>query len=218
MRDESRRDVRVGSRFDLIETVMITYVHLSNRPRRVAASTMAGNPPMHARVVDGANGSCAGFTFVELLIVVAIMSILAAIALPVYRDYVLRSKVAESLILLGDARVAVNDFHSRWGRMPADNREAGLRQPDDLRGNYVRSLSIRDGVMVALMDLGQDSRQQSIIRTLTFRPWLNMKASGSPIIWSCGPQDPGVSDAWQAQGLVAANPVETRLLPSTCRN
>lgn len=218
MCDESRRDVRVGSRFDLLEAVMIADAHLSNRHGRVSANTKAGNPPMHTRVVDRVNGSSAGFTFVELLIVVAIVSILAAIALPAYRDYVLRSKVAESLILLSDARIAVNDFHSRWGRMPADNREAGLRQPDDLRGNYVRSLSIRDGVMVALMDLGRDSDQQPIIRTLTFRPWLNMKASDSPIIWSCGQQDPGVSDAWQAQGHIAANPVEKKLLPSTCRD
>ena len=71
-----------------------------------------------------------GFTFVELLIVVAIVSILAAIALPSYRDYEMRAEAAEALLFLGDTKIAVNEFYSRWGRMPADNGEAGLRSPD----------------------------------------------------------------------------------------
>ena len=181
-------------------------------------SIVPGCRTTHRSVGSNSKGSGTGFTFVELLIVVAILSILTAIALPAYRDYVLRGKVAESLIFLGDARGAVNDFYSRWGRMPADNSEAGLRQPEELRGNYVRSISVADGVMVASMDLGNDSDNQPLIRTLTFRPWLSMKTSGSPIIWSCGQQDPGVSDGYQAQGDVAANPVEIKWLPSTCRD
>ena len=199
--DEFRVEAGCGSYVDLSHPLSIS----TRQPRR------------QCRAARGANGPSAGFTFIELLIVVAMISILTAIAIPAYRDYLLRGKVSESLLFLGDAKSAINEFHSRWGRMPADNREAGLREPESVRGNYVRSLSVHDGVMVALMDLGKDSDQQPIMRTLTFRPWLNKSVSGSPIIWSCAEQDPAAGAAYQAQGSIAANPVEAKWLPSICR-
>jgi type IV pilus assembly protein PilA len=161
--------------------------------------------------------SRAGFTFVELLIVVAIISILAAIAIPAYRIYVLRAKVAESLMFLGDAKISINEFYSRWGRMPADNSEAGLRPPEELRGSYLRSVQVRDGVMVATMVLGLDPDHPEIERSLSFRPWVSAEASGRPIIWSCGAQDPGAPAGYHVIGDVAANPVDSNWLPSLCR-
>jgi type IV pilus assembly protein PilA len=161
--------------------------------------------------------SRAGFTFVELLIVVAIMSILSAIAIPAYRIYVLRAKVAESLMFLGDAKISINEFYSRWGRMPADNSEAGLRPSEELRGSYLRSLEVRDGVMVATMALGHDHDHPEIERSLSFRPWVNAEAPGRPIIWSCGAQDPDAPAGYHVIGEVAANPVDSKWLPSICR-
>lgn len=158
----------------------------------------------------------AGFTFIELLVVVAIISILAAIAMPAYRAYVLRGEVAESLVLLGDAKIGINEFYSRWGRMPADNGEAGLRAPEEIRGNYIRNLQVDHGAMVATMDLGKDDGRP-LIRTLTFRPWVNTAATGSPIVWTCGHMDPGLPDNYQVQGSVAADPVEDAWLPTVCR-
>ena len=165
-----------------------------------------------------AGTSTAGFTFVELLIVVAILGILSAIAIPAYRDYVLRSEVAESLIFLGDAKAGINEFYSRWGRMPADNGEAGFRRPDEYRGNFIRSLQVIDGAMVALMDLGKDTEGRPLIRTLTFRPWVNARATASPILWSCGRQDPGLGDDYRVHGYVADNALENAWLPTICRN
>jgi type IV pilus assembly protein PilA len=158
-----------------------------------------------------------GFTFVELLIVLAIISILAAIAVPAYRDYELRAQVAEGLIFLGDAKSAINEFYSRWGRMPADNSEAGLRSPEALKGKYLRSLSVNGGVMVESFELGYDLAGQPIQRTLTMRPWLNATIAGAPIVWSCGEQEPRVSTSYHVVGSVADNPVESKLLPSVCR-
>jgi hypothetical protein len=86
-----------------------------------------------------------------------------------------------------------------------------------LRGKYVRSVNVSGGVLVASMDLGTDSNGQAINRTLTFRPWLNRIAVGSPIVWSCGLQEPGFSDDYNAEGAVAADPVENAWLPAVCR-
>lgn len=159
----------------------------------------------------------AGFTFIELLIVVAILSILVAIALPAYRVYELRAEVAESLVFLGDAKAAVNDFYSRWGRMPADNGEAGLRSPEELRGKYLRSLSVANGAVVASIELGNDLSGPTIERTLTLQPWVSTRTPTNPIVWSCG-QDPKLSNDYHAVGGVAPNPVEAKFLPSICRN
>lgn len=174
-------------------------------------------PTTRQCVSTRSGASCAGFTFVELLIVIAIISILAAIALPAYQTYVIRSQVAEGLTLLGDARVGINEFHSRWGRMPADNGEAGLPPPDDMHGKFVRSIRVIEGGLVAAMELGKDHDGQAIHRTLTFQPWVRTQSTGSPIVWSCGLQDPGLSDDYHAYGSVADNPIEDLWLPANCR-
>lgn len=160
----------------------------------------------------------AGYTFVELLIVVTIISILAAIAMPAYSDYELRAEASEALIFLGDAKSAVNDFHARWGRMPADNREAGLRAPEVLRGKYLRRLDVADGVLVATLELGHDLAAGARMRTLTLRPWVNAGNPAAPIIWSCGEYDPKAPQGYRVLGDLAGNPVEARFVPSVCRN
>ncbi|MGB0134897.1 pilin [Dokdonella sp.] len=194
--------------------LLITLVpRLRTQPGEDSMSGPASRP----RSICPSGKRTAGFTMVELMIVVSVIGILSAIALPAYRDYLLRSKVAESLMLLGDSKAAINDFHSRWGRMPANNVEAGMRAPLDLRGTYVRSIDVLDGALVASMELGLDSDQQVIERTLTLRPWVNIESSGSPIIWSCGEQEPGATDNYLPVGSVAAKPVEARWLPTLCR-
>jgi type IV pilus assembly protein PilA len=166
---------------------------------------------------DGSKSSFAGFTFVELLVVVAIISILAAIAVPAYRAYLIRSEVAESLTFLGYAKADVIEFHSRWGRLPDNNGDAGLRQPTDMNGTYLRSVEVIGGALVATMDLGLDNDGQAIIRTLTFRPWVDAKAIGSPIVWSCGREEPELANDYVVSGNVADGAIEDLWLPPQCR-
>ncbi len=162
--------------------------------------------------------NASGFTFVELLMVVAIVSILAAIAMPAYRDYELRAEVAESLILITDCKSQVNDFYARWGSMPADNADAGLRAAANLKGKFVQGITVSGGVIVASMTIGSDLGGSPFERTLTFRPWINASSTGSPIVWSCGEHDPHLPADYHVVGTIAADAVEAKWLPTICRN
>ncbi|MCC5853853.1 MAG: pilin [Alkalimonas sp.] len=83
-----------------------------------------------------------GFTLIELMIVVAIIGILAAIALPAYQDYTRRANVSEGLGLVAGVRTAVTEFRSSQGVWPADNTAAGLEAPTDISGNAVTSVTV----------------------------------------------------------------------------
>ncbi len=86
-----------------------------------------------------------GFTLIELMIVVAIIGILAAIAIPAYQDYTIRAQVSEGLSLAGGAKAAVSEYTMDVGRYPTTNLLAGLSAANTIRGKYVTQVNNNAG-------------------------------------------------------------------------
>ncbi|ENV9507368.1 pilin, partial [Neisseria gonorrhoeae] len=89
-----------------------------------------------------------GFTLIELMIVIAIVGILAAVALPAYQDYTARAQVSEAILLAEGQKSAVTEYYLNNGIWPADNGAAGVASSaTDIKGKYVKEVKVANGVV-----------------------------------------------------------------------
>ena len=135
-----------------------------------------------------------GFTLIELMIVVAIIGILAAIAIPAYQDYTIRAQVSEGLNLSGGAKTAVTEYFQDRGSLPDTNAEAGIAASGAIQGNYVSQVAVgstggaAEGVIVVTYSSSSPQEANSAIDgdTLTLTP--NTSNPGS-VDWNCASTD-----------------------------
>jgi type IV pilus assembly protein PilA len=123
-----------------------------------------------------------GFTLIELMIVVAIIGILAAIAIPAYQDYTIRAQVSEGLNLSGGAKAAVSEFFMDQGVYPANNVTAGIEAPAAINGKYVTQVAVANGTIT--VTYGLDANANIAGATLTMTP-IPAAANLGSVSWTC---------------------------------
>lgn len=136
-----------------------------------------------------------GFTLIELMIVVAIIGILAAIALPAYQDYTKRSHVSEGLSLAAGAKTAITEYYSDKGEWPADNAAAGLSTDTSITGNAVNSVTVDTSTITVLFNTKVETGKVLVLKA---------DATDGSVKWDCTP--------------ASGTDVNVKYLPSTCRN
>ncbi len=135
-----------------------------------------------------------GFTLIELMIVVAIIAILAAIAIPAYQDYTIRAQISDGLSLASGSKTAVAEFYQNRGRYPSTNTSAGVAQSASIIGNFVTQTAIGASGIITVKYGGQ----------------ANSKITTSSI--QLVPTDRGGSTEWDC-----TSGIQDRYLPTQCR-
>lgn len=136
-----------------------------------------------------------GFTLIELMIVVAIVGILAAIALPAYQDYTIRSRVSEALAAAGACKTQVAEFVASRGTVPTSQSEAGC---SDVASKYALAPDVGAGGVITITTSAATELGAAKSTDFTLTP---VPANGTPITeWVC-----------------AAGSIPPKYVPANCR-
>ncbi|EMT6406049.1 pilin [Neisseria gonorrhoeae] len=156
-----------------------------------------------------------GFTLIELMIVIAIVGILAAVALPAYQDYTARAQVSEAILLAEGQKSAVTEYYLNNGKWPEDNTSAGVASSDKIKGKYVQKVEVKNGVVTAQM---ASTGVNNEIKGKKLSLWA--KREDGSVKWFCGqPVTRGAADNDDvAKDDAAGTKIDTKHLPSTCRD
>ncbi|ENV5624408.1 pilin, partial [Neisseria gonorrhoeae] len=157
-----------------------------------------------------------GFTLIELMIVIAIVGILAAVALPAYQDYTARAQVSEAILLAEGQKSAVTEYYLNNGKWPADNGAAGVASSSSIKGKYVQKVEVKNGVVTATMKSDGVNKE---IKDKKLSLWA--KRQDGSVKWFCGQpvkRESNNADADDVTDDTNGTKIDTKHLPSTCRD
>ena len=137
-----------------------------------------------------------GFTLIELMIVVAIIGILAAVALPAYQDYTKRSHVSEGMSLASGAKTTVTEYYSSQGQWPTNNAAAGIASANSIKGNAVRSVTVATSTITVAFNTKVEAGKNLVFKG-------SAGAAAGSVEWNCKP--------------TAGTNINVKYLPTTCR-
>ena len=149
-----------------------------------------------------------GFTLIELMIVIAIVGILAAIALPAYQDYTVRARLSEALAVAAEAKTTIAEFAASNGAMPADAAAAGITETGFGQDSFVSQAAYAPGgtsfIGIYTITISNSATQlPADVQGDTFQLTGTMDEGSRRVNWVCGPG--------------GGSAVEAKYLPATCR-
>ncbi|MBS0315526.1 MAG: pilin [Proteobacteria bacterium] len=152
-----------------------------------------------------------GFTLIELMIVVAIIGILAAVALPAYRDYTVRAKVSELILAASSGKTSVSEFANTNGRLPTASDTSFTI--DNQTSTYVASVAFTPGTTALITVTATNAEPAIAGEIVTLQGTLN---ANSQVTWTCGAN--GAATVASGSTATAGDVIQAKYRPSSCQN
>ena len=150
-----------------------------------------------------------GFTLIELMIVIAIIGILAAIAIPAYQNYTIRAQVTEGLTLADGWKTAIAEYYANTGNWPTIANLAGTTNSI---GKYEQSITVATGGVITIL-YGNQANSKIIGCSLSLLPFTN---ANNDVLWECG--NSGTPSGATSAAPTGVNTLSPQFLPTACHS